>query len=277
MGARRTPDHWLQWGSVSDRFPSARSARAFPAERASFPPAPPRTLAVELLVVLSLSFLPSAVDSLISLLSAPLAGTTVALYPNLALVQQLVDIVFALAPVGLVLYLIRRNAEEPHEFGLRSVRPGADAALGVGLAAVVAGVGLGVYVTALALRINRFVVPVPPLGHWWTVPVLVLGAGQAGLLEEIVVNAYTIRRLGQIGASAPLAITASALLRASYHLYQGWGGFAGNLALGVFFGTLFARWRRTWPLVVAHATVNVLAGVGYIVFRGQCVLGACIR
>ena len=56
----------------------------------------------------------------------------------------------------------------------------------------------------------------------------------------------------------------AAILRGSYHLYQGWGGFAGNLVLGLFFGTLFVRWRRTWPLVIAHGLVDTVAGVGYI-------------
>ena len=60
------------------------------------------------------------------------------------------------------------------------------------------------------------------------------------------------------------AVVVAAVLRGSYHLYQGWGGFAGNLALGLFFGTLFVRWRRTWPLVVAHFLVDTAAGIGYI-------------
>ena len=62
---------------------------------------------------------------------------------------------------------------------------------------------------------------------------------------------------------------ASAVLRASYHLYQGWGAFTGNLALGLFFGWIFVRWRRTWPLVIAHTLVDVGAGVLYIALRSR--------
>ena len=72
------------------------------------------------------------------------------------------------------------------------------------------------------------------------------------------------------------AIAASALLRGCYHLYQGWGGFAGNLVLGLAFGYAFTRWRRTWPLVTAHFVVDTLAGVGYILFRGHCFGSLCI-
>ena len=62
--------------------------------------------------------------------------------------------------------------------GMRTLRQ--DVAWGALAAAAVAAVGLGVYLAAIALNVNRFVVPVPPLGHWWTIPILLLSAGQAG-------------------------------------------------------------------------------------------------
>ena len=139
-----------------------------------------------------------------------------------------------------------------------------------------AAVGLGIYLGAIALNVNRFVVPIPPLGHWWTVPVLALGALQNGLLEEVVAVGYLIHRLEQVRWPSAAAIGASALLRGTYHLYQGWGGFTGNLALGLAFGYAFTRWRRTWPLVMAHFLVDTLAGIGYIVFRGHCFGSLCI-
>jgi membrane protease YdiL (CAAX protease family) len=236
-----------------------------------------RTLAEEVLVVLSLSLLASAVYAIIDLLSAPLAGIVVSTYANVGLATQLASIVFGIAPVGLVVHLARRSGEGLGQFGLAGDAPAADLGTGLGLGVLVSVVGVGVYLVAVALKINRFVVPVPPLHHWWTVPVLVLGAAQSGLLEEVIVTGYLIRRLEQLGWAAVAAVAASAVLRGAYHLYQGWGGFAGNLVLGVFFGWLFLRWRRAWPLVVAHVFVDVVAGVGYLVFRGHCVLGACIR
>src|SRR5919197_1083151 len=74
---------------------------------------------------------------------------------------------------------------------------------------------------------------------------------------------------GAVLAAVAAAVGATALLRGTYHLYQGWGGFAGNLALGLFFGWLFTRWRRAWPLVIAHTLVDVGAGVLYIAFRSK--------
>jgi membrane protease YdiL (CAAX protease family) len=234
-------------------------------------------LAEEVLVVLSLSLLYSAVVALLRLLEAPVnRGVAVALFPNVAVARQFVDIVFGLGPVALVFHLVRRSGEGLEPFGLGVGDLGRELAWGVLGALAVGAVGLILYLGAIGLNLNRFVIPVPPLGHWWTIPVLVLGAAQNGLLEEVVVVGYLIPRLGQLGWNAVAAVATSALLRGSYHLYQGLGGFAGNLLLGTAFGWAFLRWRRVWPLVVAHFTVDVLAGLGYIVFRGDCFFKLCI-
>jgi membrane protease YdiL (CAAX protease family) len=227
-----------------------------------------RTLAEEVFVVLLLSLLASAVYAVLSLLEAPVRGATVAsANQSTQLARQMAGFVFGLAPVLLVLHLVRRSGEGADGIGLGLDRPRQDLLRGLGLAVVVGAAGVGVYLAAVELGVNRFVVPAPPLGHWWTLPVLVLNAAEAALLEEIIVLGYLLTRLRQLGWSPAAAIAASALLRASYHLYQGWGGFAGNLAMGLLFAALFLRWRRTWPFVICHFLLDVGAGIGYLVFR----------
>jgi membrane protease YdiL (CAAX protease family) len=237
-------------------------------ERVPTPSLPARTLAEEVFVVLSLSLLASAVFAILSFLEAPLRGVTVvSVDQNPHVERQVFGILFGLAPVWLVTYLVRRDGEGLRGIGLSLDRPGQDLVRGLALFAVVAVGGIGVYLGAVALGVNRFVVPVPPLGHWWTVPVLVMTAAQAALLEEIVVVAYLVTRLRQLGLTEIAAIGSSALLRGTYHLYQGWGGFGGNLAMGLLFGLFFVRTRRAWPIVVAHFLLDVGAGVGYLLFR----------
>lgn len=222
----------------------------------------------QIVVVLALSLLESAAFALVSLLEAPVdRSVAVATFRSFDLVRQLLSFLFGLAPVALVVYLVRR----PGEGGLRSIgldgdRPARDVAHGILMAAAVGAVGLGVYAAAIELGFNRLVIPVPPLGHWWTIPVLVLGSAENALLEEIIVVGYVLTRLPRLGWSPVATVAASAVLRGSYHLYQGWGGFAGNLLLGLFFGWLFVRTGRVWPLVAAHLLLDVGAGVGYILF-----------
>ena len=58
-------------------------------------------------------------------------------------------------------------------------------------------------------------------------------------------------------------VAASAVLRGSYHLYQGYGPFVGNAVMGVVFALVYLRTRRVLPLVVAHTLLDVVAFVGY--------------
>ena len=218
--------------------------------------------------MLSLSLLASAVFAILTLFEFPVEGARVAsVSQSTMLARQVLGSLFGLAPVWLVVYLVRRSGEGIRALGLRADRVRDDVLYGFALFAVVGLAGIGVYLAAVELGVNRFVVPVPPLGHWWTVPVLVLNAIEAALLEEIVVVAYLVTRLRQLGLTESASVGASALLRGTYHLYQGWGGFLGNLAMGALFGTVFSRTRRVWPIVVAHLLLDVGAGLGYILFR----------
>jgi membrane protease YdiL (CAAX protease family) len=231
-------------------------------------PLPRRTLVEELFVVLSLSLLASAVFAVISLLEQPLRGVRVAsVSQSTQLARQVFGVVFGLAPVWLVVYLVRRNGEGVAGVGLAWDRPREDLVRGALLFVVVGLGGIGVYLVAVELGVNRFVVPAPPLGHWWTVPVLLLNAAEAALLEEVVVVAYLVTRLRQLGLTEVAAVGSSAFLRGTYHLYQGWGGFLGNLAMGLLFGLVFVRTRRAWPIVLAHFLLDMGAGVGYLLFR----------
>ena len=60
-----------------------------------------------------------------------------------------------------------------------------------------------------------------------------------------------------------MILVVSAVIRGSYHLYQGFGGFVGNLIMGLIFGLIYLRWRRVGPLIVAHTLLDVVAFVGY--------------
>jgi membrane protease YdiL (CAAX protease family) len=55
----------------------------------------------------------------------------------------------------------------------------------------------------------------------------------------------------------------AALLRGSYHLYQGIGPFVGNALMGVVFGWCYLRWGRVMPLVIAHWVLDIVSFVGY--------------
>ena len=148
-------------------------------------------------------------------------------------------------------------------------RPLADLGLGAALAAVVGGAGLGFYLAAYHAGVNLAVVPAQLPAVWWRIPVLLLAAAQNGVLEEVIVAGYLLHRLAQLGAPPGRSLALSAVLRGSYHLYQGFGGFAGNVIMGLLFGRLYQRWGRVAPLIVAHTLIDSAAFVGYTMLHGH--------
>ena len=90
-----------------------------------------------------------------------------------------------------------------------------------------------------------------------------LSALQNALLEEVIAVGYLMERLRDLRWRAPAIVVASALLRGSYHLYQGWGAFVGNVVMGLVFAEYYRRRRRVMPLVVAHTLMDVVVFVGY--------------
>ncbi|HEX6237116.1 MAG TPA: CPBP family intramembrane glutamic endopeptidase [Acidimicrobiales bacterium] len=234
-----------------------------------------RILRDEVWIVLGLTFLASAIWAVLDLVSRPtLAGTTAVLYQADASppFHQIVAVALALVPVLLVVHLLHRSGEGPADIGL-SLRPRSqlrrDLARGLALFALVGSAGLALYLGSVALGVNRDVAVIAGETSWWTVPVWLVRSVRYGLTEEVIVAGYLLHRLGQLGWSANRSLAVSALLRGTYHLYQGFGGFAGNLAMGLLFGRVYQRTGRTVPLIVAHVLVDAVAGIGYLALRDR--------
>jgi membrane protease YdiL (CAAX protease family) len=241
---------------------------------------PARLLRWEIFAVFAISLGASGLNALLDLIGSLLApralGSQQALLVGslaanhwLDLALQLAGIAEALAPVVLVLYLMARSGEPPAVMGLDASRPAFDTMWGALLAAVIGGTGLGLYLAAFKLGISLNVVAESLPAVWWRIPVLILSAAHDGIVEEILVIGYLLRRLDQLGWTPWKAIACSAVLRGSYHLYQGLGAFVGNAAMGVIFGFLYRRWGRVTPLIIAHTLIDAVAFVGYAALHGK--------
>ncbi|WP_406832235.1 type II CAAX endopeptidase family protein [Pedococcus sp. KACC 23699] len=239
-----------------------------------------RSLVTETVLVLGVSLGASAVWSLLSIINKltqqrALNQQTTAMNssvtpdrPWLDLAYQLVGFVIALVPVALAIHLLRRDRPDAtHAIGADLRQPARDLGLGLLLAAAVGLPGLALYAAAKAFGFNTTIAAANLSDHWWTVPVLVLAAVQNAVLEEVIMIGYLFTRWRQAGWSTPAIIVTSALIRGSYHLYQGFGGFAGNLAMGLFFGWVYTRTKRVAPLVVAHTVLDIVAFVGYALLK----------
>lgn len=225
--------------------------------------------------MLALGLGESAIYSIVQLAyrltdATPLADQTATLNPSRSdrevfdLIYQVLSIGFSIVPVLLVCFLLWQNVR-PHlgRLGLDGTRIGTDVGSGSLLVLAIGIPGLALYVGGRMLGLFVAVDPAGLDAHWWTVPILLLSAARAAIMEEFVVLGYLFFRLKQLGWGIWPIIIATSVLRASYHLYQGPGAFIGNLAMGLLFGWLFARTGRLLPFLVAHFLIDAIAFVGY--------------
>ncbi|MEZ2122551.1 MULTISPECIES: CPBP family intramembrane glutamic endopeptidase [unclassified Corynebacterium] len=232
-----------------------------------------RRIRTEIGVVLLVTFGMSGVRSALRLIDAtlapePLNSQKVALttpQANVHWLEPALQLCSASVLTGwglLVLFLLSTT-------GIR-IRPlsGRDWFRGAGLAAMIGIPGLMFYLAAVHLGFSRQVVPTTLDSAWWEIPVLLLWSFANAFAEETVVVFWLVTRLRQLGWSPPAAIGSSAVLRGSYHLYQGFSAGLGNIVMGLIFAWLFTRTQRVWPLVLAHFLIDAVAFVGYSTLAG---------
>ncbi|MCL2785308.1 MAG: CPBP family intramembrane metalloprotease [Propionibacteriaceae bacterium] len=231
---------------------------------------------LEILIVLGISFGRSAISSIISIIERltrgqPLSEQTTGMNqsvtpdrPWLDIAYQLYYFILPTAQVLLVLYLLYLaygHARSLIGFDLKN--PLADLAKGFGICAAVGIPGIGFYLLAREIGINTTVSPANLTDAWWAIPVLICSAIVAGISEEVIMLGYLFTRMKTVGVSTVWIVIISSVIRGSYHLYQGFGGFIGNLVMGIAFGLLYLRWKRVMPLVITHTLLDIFAFVGY--------------
>jgi len=255
------------WQSDNVTAPRASASGGFPASRAR--------LWWEIGIVLSITLGQSALYSVLSLIRrllspTPLGQQQTQLNPSRDAaaawdaLYQVLDIVFDLALVALVVYLLwEPGTNALRRIGLDFTRFGGDLGRGVLVTAVIGIPGLALYAAGRTLGFTVAVVASPLDAAWWTVPILLFAALRAALLEEVIMLGWLFDRLRRLGWGWWPIIVSSAALRGAYHAYQGIGGMVGNFVMGLVFGWCYRRWGRVMPLVVAHTILDVVSFVGY--------------
>ncbi|MQA07940.1 MAG: CPBP family intramembrane metalloprotease [Pseudonocardiaceae bacterium] len=241
-------------------------------------PAQRRGVVAELVIVFTLTLGLAGLNSLLSLLDSLLRTTALneqrvainepgATIGWLDLLSQLSSVLRLLAWGALGAYLLWRTGIRLASIGLGSRRLGRDALTGAGLTALIGIPGLVFYLVAWNAGLNLAVQPSTLDESWWRPIVLTLAAAGNAWAEEVLVVGYLLTRLRQLRWRENTSLLVAAILRGSYHLYQGIGGFIGNLLMGLLFGRIWQRTNRLWPLIIAHTLLDVVAFVGYSLLR----------
>lgn len=244
-----------------------------------------RVVLLEVALLLGVSLGRSAIYSVLSIIerttrAVPLDQQTSSLNqaatpdrPWLSALYQLVDVLLLPVPALLALLLLATAWPPRHGVlaatGLDLRRARSDLLWGLGIFVGIGVPGLALYLGSRALGLNTTVQAAGLGEHWWVVPLLVASAAGNAVLEEVVMVGYLFVRGAQARVSPRLVLVGSAVVRGSYHLYQGFGGFVGNLVMGLLLGCFFRRTGRLWPLVVAHFLLDVASFVGYAALAGR--------
>jgi len=233
-----------------------------------------RRVVLEIVILLTVTLGMSGWNALLQLIKSlqstvPLAQQTTVLVARqsqhawLDLLFQTRYITTNLAWGCLALYLLYLAGVRMREIGLNWRRPGRDLLIGVLLALGIGIPGLGLYLAAHALGLSLNVEATNLSANWWTVPTLALSAFGNGFVEEVTVVGYLITRMRDARFSLGAAVFASCVIRGSYHLYQGFGGFIGNVIMGFVFVVVWRKTGRLWPLIIAHTLIDAATFIGY--------------
>ena len=86
---------------------------------------------------------------------------------------------------------------------------------------------------------------------------LVLALVSNSFYEELLMRAYLITRLRQLGVRVVLAVLVAGVLFGAYHIYQGPAQFITASVFGLLLGLIFVLTGRVWPLIIAHTIYNL--------------------
>lgn len=222
-----------------------------------------RRLSIEVALVLTITFGMSGVRAGLKLIDAALSPTPLnrqrTVLNDAASSLSWLDIALQLASAatlmawgGLALFLLGSRLSRPRW---------RDWAWGAGLAALIGIPGLVLYVVSLQLGLTKEVIPATDAAK---VPLLLVWSAANAFAEEIVVVMWLVTRLKQLRIPVWGAIAASAVLRGTYHLYQGFSAGLGNIVMGIVFAYFYHRTGKVWPLILAHFLIDAVAYLGYL-------------
>jgi hypothetical protein len=91
--------------------------------------------------------------------------------------------------------------------------------------------------------------------------VFVLLSASAGVGEEMAYRGFLIPVLAMVMGSGWGAVLLSSAAFGLLHAYQGWLGIGRTSVIGVVYGTAFFLSGTLWPAVLAHAILDLVAGI----------------
>lgn len=81
------------------------------------------------------------------------------------------------------------------------------------------------------------------------------------VFEEFILLGYLFKRLEQF--NIVILISLSILIRLSFHTYQGIEEFPRVIILGLVLGVYYSKYKKLWPVILAHGIGNLIILLNY--------------
>jgi membrane protease YdiL (CAAX protease family) len=91
----------------------------------------------------------------------------------------------------------------------------------------------------------------------------------AGVCEEFLYRGFAIAALMRVGVATWLVVVITSVLFGLAHAYQGKSGIIGTGLMGFLLAGCRLMWGSLWPVMVWHATVDIVAGIAGPRYLGQ--------
>lgn len=268
------PGYGTQWANTGpyQALPAPPERPKADPPAAAVPRAQRRRLLAELLIVLAVFPLPYTISALVALVAAALGkgsgNRTPVLIGGHALASfpfELILILVPFAAAALASYLLSvpgpyykewEEKQKPRgEGGLRAI--GLDFTRWRGDLALILAVFvlcelIPIYGGSILLHdIGVRSISPGSGGPGYYVVLDVVNGITSGIVEEIVVLGYLVRRLEQLNLPSFAVVAVAVVVRGSYHLYYGWGVLP-ILLWATVSVVLYRKYRRLLPFIIVH-------------------------
>jgi membrane protease YdiL (CAAX protease family) len=134
-----------------------------------------------------------------------------------------------------------------------------DTAIGMGLAVVFLVVNTMIWMLLRSMDVSPSYLSAEGIvSGTFSIPIVIGASLVNALYEEMFVCAYIIS-VAKENERLAFGVNASVAIRLSYHLYQGGVGVITIIPFGLMCAWWFAKTGRIWPIVVAHAGIDIIA------------------
>ncbi len=210
----------------------------------------------ELILILSIAFLPALIKSLAFSFTGHLSD-----FSHINYVDYTLYIIQSVLSITLLLYILHKNNRSIKDIGVKLKFQWKDLLIGIclifiagftraSLALIINIVSPG-FLTNVANPQNIGFLNTNAIGFLIIIVILV------PLEEELIVRGFTMTELFHLTDSKTFAVVLSVIIQFSYHLYQGFAPALMMIPVFVIFAIYFVRTGNLNPVIIAHILIDV--------------------